>query len=438
MRQVTGLESDDVSQLIFKYLTEISLLTKNNEIFDVLLDMEKVLSSLDICNIWIVDNEKQEIYSKITHNIKKIIIPMGFGIVGSVFKTGEAFFIDDLNNKRIYPEKKSKSFMVVPIFDNNHKVIAAFQAIHYGINKDTGKSNIYNLILASSQAVENILSEVVLRTDGIVKTQEGFLKNQDKTNQIKILGAYGSKAKGLGTSSFYINKKNMIDAGNMLSLLDEDIIEVENIWLTHSHLDHIADIAYVLDNFYQLRGKSLNIWALPETIKILKENFFNNKIWPDFSKVLMCDSSEYCLKYTELELGKEYFISEIESMQAFKTDHTVESCGYIYTLEKNALLISGDTYSLENILNIIELKKDIKSVVLECSFPSSMFKLAQDSKHLTPKLLFDALKKLKRSDFQIYLYHLKPNFISEITKDIHECGGLWESIILKDDDFINF
>jgi ribonuclease BN (tRNA processing enzyme) len=268
---------------------------------------------------------------------------------------------------------------------------------------------------------------------------EESIKIKDKDiKSIKILGAYGSRAKGFGTSSFALNSKNLIDAGNILLTLDEQSADVENIWITHSHLDHISDIAYVLDNYYPLRSKSLNILALPETIKSLQECFFNDSIWADFSKIKMYNSDEYSLKYIPLELYKEYQISDTETIMPFQTDHTIESCGYIYKKENHAVLITADTYSLDNVLDIIDKTKEIKSIVIECSFPSSMSKLAKESKHLTPKLLFDALKKLKRDDLALYINHIKPTYLDEIVKEIEQLRGKWNPIILKDEDFINF
>lgn len=260
----------------------------------------------------------------------------------------------------------------------------------------------------------------------------------DNTYKIKILGAYGTKAKGFGTSSFYLNSKNVIDAGNLLDSLQESSIEIENIWLTHSHLDHIADMAYILDNYFSLRSKTLNIIALPETIKVLKENFLNDSIWPDFSVIPMSNSKEMALKYTEIELSREYKIGENEFIKAFETDHTVASCGYVYKKDEQAVLITADTYSLDSMINEVENDINITSIVVECSFPSEMKELAVESKHLTPELLFSKLEKLKRDDVKLYINHIKPSFLKEIMKEIEDLRGKWEPIILKDDDLINF
>ena len=87
--------------------------------------------------------------------------------------------------------------------------------------------------------------------------------------KITILGAYGTKGPHQETSSFLINKAHVIDAGNLLRSLDEEAAEINTIWITHSHLDHIIDIAYILDSYYTLRTKSLKLMGLPATLEAI-------------------------------------------------------------------------------------------------------------------------------------------------------------------------
>ena len=203
-------------------------------------------------------------------------------------------------------------------------------------------------------------------------------------------------------------------------------------------MDHISDIAYVLDNYFSIREKTLNIIGLPKTIEILKEHMFNDLIWPDFSKINLLHSDKKAVNYINLEIGKEYSIGNGESIEAFKTDHTVPSCGYIYKKDKTSVIITADTYSLESMIERVDRDKEIKSMVIECSFPSNMEKLAKDSKHLTPKLLFNALKKLKRDDVLLYINHIKPTYLEIITDEIEQFRGKWEPVLLKDSNIINF
>ena len=640
MKNSEALGANEIVELIFTYLTEVSSLRDFDDTMFVLANMGCSLTSADRCSIWLVSDDKKSIWTKVSHGVDNIELPIDSGIVGSAVGNGEKIILDDVYKDNRFNQEidvqtgyLTKSMMVIPMFNNSNEIIGAFQVINK--NNEQGvfdKRDLERLSLASIYAAETLISaklskdmhdtekEVILTMGSIgeSRSQEtgnhvkrvaeyskilaiasgmneeeaellkqaspmhdigkvaipdailnkpdffntyerqvmdthaelGFemTKNSDKplfkaasivahehhekwdgsgyprelkgedihiygritaiadvfdalgsdrvykiawsdekifnffkeqkakhfdpnlidlffenldkilqvrntlkddyiefdsikeedTQKITILGAYGTKSKGFGTSSFYLNSNNVIDAGNLLEPLQESSIEIENIWLTHSHLDHIADIAYILDNYFSLRTKTLNIIAMPETIKVIKENFLNNSIWPDFSVIPMSGSKEMALKYTEIELSCEYTIGNRASIKAFKTDHTVPSCGYIYKKDGKAVLITADTFSLESMIDEVQNDKSITSIVVECSFPSSMEALAIESKHLTPRLLFSKLKKLKRDDIRLYINHIKPTFLNEIMDEIKELSGKWEPIVLKDNDFINF
>lgn len=255
---------------------------------------------------------------------------------------------------------------------------------------------------------------------------------------IRILGAYGTKSPTCGSSAFLVNDKHTIDAGNILIPLNEKSVDIETIWLTHSHLDHISDIAFMLDNYYAKRTKSLCIRGLKATLNTLKTHFFNHKIWPDFSQIPLSNGIDMCLVYEEISLGIPYSIADSCYIEAFATDHTVPSCGYIITQADKSVLISADTYSLETVIEAVKHKKDISSLVIECSFPSSLNALAKESKHLTPELLFSQLKQIKNEKLKLYINHMKPSYIKEISDEIEILKGEWDVTLLTDGALIYF
>jgi len=257
-------------------------------------------------------------------------------------------------------------------------------------------------------------------------------------NEITILGAYGTKGEDVGTSAFYIDEKNVLDAGNLLIPLKERSADIENIWLSHSHLDHIIDIAYILDSYFVSRKKPLKVLGLPQTLQVVKEDFLNDRVWPDFSKITLIDSDLKCVEYEEIEFHKRYTLSDDTTIEAYKTDHTVPSCGYIITRKEKSVVVSSDTYSLDTTIEQIDSRDDINTLVVECSFPSRMEKLAYDSKHLTPKLLFQKLKAMKREKIDIYINHIKPLFLEEMTEEINRFKGDYKVKILEDGEKIIF
>lgn len=265
----------------------------------------------------------------------------------------------------------------------------------------------------------------------MVKKERAFLE------KITILGAYGTKGSHQETSSFLINDTHVIDAGNLLRSLDEDAAHIDTIWLTHSHLDHIVDIAYILDSYFALRTKPLKLMGLPSTLESIQKHFLNDYIWPDFSKIPLSNENGMTVVYESIELGKEYKLDETTSIEAMQTVHTVASCGYIIRKNKSAVLVTADTYKNPLLCETIEKYPEITALVLECSFPSSMGALALESLHLTPSLAEEEIACINRP-IKLYINHLKPTFIEEIKKEIYSTPTLKDAIILDDGDTIYF
>ncbi len=257
-------------------------------------------------------------------------------------------------------------------------------------------------------------------------------------NQLKTLGAYGTKGDHNETSSFLITEHHVIDAGNLVRSLKEGAAIVHTIWLTHSHLDHIVDIAYVLDSYYIEREEPLKIMGLKETITALKEHFLNDDIWPDFTKINLFESQKPCIVYEEIYFDKEYKIDDDTTITPFETDHTVASCGYIVKKHETAVLMTADTYSLNRVKEILTCRDDITSLVIECSFPTSMESLAIESKHLTPALICEQISEIDYKKYKLYINHIKPRFESIIIKELNEVFHKWDLCVLKDGDIIKF
>ena len=251
-------------------------------------------------------------------------------------------------------------------------------------------------------------------------------------NTITVLGMNGTKGTEGGTSAFQIDAHNVIDAGNLLIPLKEESATITTIWLTHSHLDHIIDIAYILDSYFSERKQTLIIRGLPETLIALQEHFLNDVIWPDFSKIAMGEGEAMALAYESIEIGVSYPLNESQSIEAFETVHTVPSCGYKISDEEHAIFITADTSDLSAVTTLIKRSNTKNSLVVECSFPNELAKLAQESKHYTPKGLFKSLESLENSDVDLYINHIKPLYLDKITAQIAQEKGVWDVEILKE------
>lgn len=246
---------------------------------------------------------------------------------------------------------------------------------------------------------------------------------------MKVLGAFGSKTKDSQLSSYLLDEKTVIDAGNLIQALGNDYLKLENLILTHAHFDHIVDLPTSIDTFYAKQTKPLKIFATQEVIDILKENIFNNKVWPDFSKIPLFDGSAKAVEYHVIEYFKEYTIGNFKILP-YPNFHTFGSSGFVIN---DTVVFTSDTFLCYHTWDFLNKNKNIKKLIIEVSFPSEYNRLAVLSKHLTPTLLQDELLNLERDDVEIYINHIKYEYIDKIVDELKEIG-LYERVTILDDN----
>ncbi|ADG93082.1 metal dependent phosphohydrolase [Arcobacter nitrofigilis DSM 7299] len=257
-------------------------------------------------------------------------------------------------------------------------------------------------------------------------------------NSIKVLGAYGSKSLDSNTTCIQINTNSVIDAGNIVKGLGTKAEYIDNIFLTHSHLDHLNDIPYLLDIFYEKRKKPITIYGTSKTLENLRNYILNWEIWPDFSEIELLNKKLKAIVFKPIEIDETIILEDDTKITVIKNNHTNSSCGYIITKNENSLLFSSDTYCCDSIWETINNDLTIKSIIIDVSFPSKFKQLAFDSKHLTPALLSEQLKKLKRDDIRVYINHIKPAYSKILRKEIQDYNLLLnEGKILDDGDVIS-
>lgn len=255
-------------------------------------------------------------------------------------------------------------------------------------------------------------------------------------NSIKILGANGSKGVNRNSTCIQIDKNILIDAGNILSGLKENAKEIDHIFITHSHLDHICEIPFLIDTYFSHREKPLTLYGLKETLEHLQKYIFNWQIWPDFSEIELIHKKFNAIKFQEISIN-ETISFETCTLKAVKNNHTSSSCGYVITKGENALLFSSDTFICPSLFDEINHNLLIKSAIFDISFPSSFEKLANDSKHFTAKIFKEELQQLQRNDVRIYINHIKPSFYETVEKEILDANILLnDGSILRDGDII--
>lgn len=240
----------------------------------------------------------------------------------------------------------------------------------------------------------------------------------NSTNTIRFLGAHGSRTKQAQPTCIQLSPSTLIDAGNIMCALGDEAVKVEQIYLTHSHLDHILDIAFFIDHFYERRQKPLKIYGLSATLQALKQHIFNNKIWPDFTQIPLINSAQSALEFIEIELNQAHEVEPGLVVTPIKAYHTVEACGYLIERADGAVLFGGDGFKNPELWDLVNRHPHIRAVVLDVSFPNRLQQVAEKSLHLTPALLVEELENLTRQDVEVYLFHIKPAFRQEIEREL--------------------
>jgi ribonuclease BN (tRNA processing enzyme) len=234
---------------------------------------------------------------------------------------------------------------------------------------------------------------------------------------IEFLGTSGTRTPSQGTTCLRVSEHCVIDAGNLINTFGNEVFTIEHIFLSHSHLDHIIDIPFLADLFVTQKSISLKIYALQSTLDDLRQFIFNQRIWPNFEEILLIGHTDKTIELIPLELEVPYTVDDV-ILTPFKTNHTEGSCGYIIEKNGSAILFTADTYRCDRIWELLDERKNIHTLVTESSFPSEFDSLALDSKHLTPKILADELKKCHRNDFALHVMHLKVLFQKAIIEEL--------------------
>ncbi|WP_267524889.1 HD domain-containing phosphohydrolase [Campylobacter sp. MG1] len=226
----------------------------------------------------------------------------------------------------------------------------------------------------------------------------------------------------------------VIDAGFLPKPNDNNLIK--HVFISHTHLDHICALALYVDNYFARLEDSICVYASKESIVNLQEHFFNNKIWPDFSKIKLANG-KFAIVYEEINIGDKLEIDGI-FIEPVKSYHTKGSFGFILSCKDNSIYFTSDTYYHEDIIDLINSRTDIKQVIFDVSFDSKSAKLAKDSMHMTPILLKNIQKQV-REDVIFHVFHIKYDYQQMIEEELRELDILKDyGMIIKNGSFMQF
>jgi cAMP phosphodiesterase len=253
---------------------------------------------------------------------------------------------------------------------------------------------------------------------------------------LRVLGCHGGETPVHRTSSFLVDGRLGIDAGALTSGLSlEEQRRVAAVLVSHSHMDHIRDLATLADNRCQAGGPTLVVAGTPGTLDSLRTHFFNDSIWPDFSRIMTPRGPT--ISYRVMQPERPYQIAGYQ-VRPVLVNHTVESCGFVITKGGRSLGYSGDTGPTERLWKVLSKVAKLRALLMEISFPNAQQALATVSGHHTPQTLDHELRKLNgHKGLPVLLYHIKPTFEREVVREVKRLKG-WNLHVVKNGDRFRF
>jgi ribonuclease BN (tRNA processing enzyme) len=238
--------------------------------------------------------------------------------------------------------------------------------------------------------------------------------------RLEVLGCSGGIGGRLRTTAFLLDSDILIDAGSGAADLSLDqLAKIDHVFVTHSHLDHVAAIAWLVDTVGSSRSAPLTVHGLAATITALKEHIFNWKIWPDFTQIP--NASAPYLRFEEVSIGGTLTLAGRE-ITPIPADHVVPAAGYHLDSGTASLIFSGDTGANDALWDYANACPNLRYLIVETAFADRDSVIAIASKHFYPSLLAQQLVQLKHNA-DIYITHMKPGEEERIMTEVTAIAG---------------
>ncbi|HWP34363.1 MAG TPA: 3',5'-cyclic-nucleotide phosphodiesterase [Thermodesulfobacteriota bacterium] len=240
--------------------------------------------------------------------------------------------------------------------------------------------------------------------------------------RIRVLGCHGGHYLHYEPISLLVDGRLLIDAGAVVSTLTlEELLRIEGVLVSHPHLDHVKDIAFMADIVAGQASRPMVVASIPEVLEPIRRHLLNDVIWPDFTRIP--DPARPVLRYQAIEPAVATRVAGL-AVEAVAVDHQGAGVGFLVDDGTSAFLFTGDTGPTRAIWEAANRRPNLGAVFIEASYPDRLRALANASGHLTPRLLAAELEKLAtcHRDVPVFLYHMKPWHLEEVAREVAALG----------------
>ncbi|MFZ4714843.1 MAG: MBL fold metallo-hydrolase [Bacteriovoracaceae bacterium] len=237
---------------------------------------------------------------------------------------------------------------------------------------------------------------------------------------VRVIGGHGGVSPGFKATSYLIDGKLLIDAGSVaegLHISEQTL--VDHILISHPHLDHIKDLAFMCDNCFGLRPNPFEVYSSQTVKDAINNHLMNDLIWPDFS--VLPTRENPTIRFHRLEAEQSITLGDYDILPV-PVNHQGGAFGFIVTRKNKSVLFTQDTGPTDRIWELAHKYNNLSAIFTEVSFPNHMEKIATASLHHTPSSMKKEIEKMPK-DIPIFLGHLKPNFQEQLFHEIDQIGS---------------
>ena len=239
--------------------------------------------------------------------------------------------------------------------------------------------------------------------------------------KVKVLGCSGSETIGHNPPGFLVNDCVMLDAGTITAALTiEQQSRITDVFISHTHLDHIKSLLFLADNVIGRIKKPVNVRSIPKVIDAIRKHLMNELIWPDFTRIPTPKNP--VLAYAPFPAMKTIKAAGL-SVKAVPMNHPVPAVGFLVSDGRSSFLYTADTGPNERIWKEAAKAKNLTGIIVDTSFPNALGFIADASGHFTPGQLAEDLSRAKVPyDVPIYIYHIKPVHKKKVIAELKAMG----------------
>lgn len=199
------------------------------------------------------------------------------------------------------------------------------------------------------------------------------------------------------------------------------MLQINTVFLTHSHLDHVALLPMLADAIGPRRKRPLIVYGPQATLDILRENVFNFRLWPDYTRFPSPEKPYVEIRPVTVG-GHPIEMPRQRKITPLPVHHAVPAVAYQFDSGQASFVFSGDTTYYEPFWERLNEIGNLHYLMIETTFLNKDVAASESAGHMRPELVAKGLSQLKRP-VRVLITHMEPGNEEAIMSEIRIAAG---------------